>query len=155
VRGHISLTHHLYLSGPMRGIAEFNFPAFKEAATRLRLHGHKVLSPAEKDEQVGFVTDGMTGNEDLAALGFDLHAALAWDCAAIATPDCIGVVCLEGWQRSSGCRAEVALALALGKPVWEYWLRGAFGSMSEQITWHLELVKVDVTMEASSVPAAV
>lgn len=144
---------HVYLSGPMRGKPEFNFPEFHRAAAALRERGYKVLSPAEKDEQVGFVTTGMTGHEDLSELGFDLHAALAWDCAAIATPDCIGVVCMEGWQQSSGCRAEVALALALGKPVYEFFYEGRYQGWDDTFHWPITLVPVNVTMEATSVPA--
>ena len=39
----------LYLSGPMRGFAEFNAPAFNVAAKRLREEGHEVNSPIEHD----------------------------------------------------------------------------------------------------------
>lgn len=118
---------YLYLSGPMRGIAEFNFPAFREAAEGLRRDQYNIVSPHEKDIEQGFTAEGLTGNEDLAALGFDLHKALAWDMAAIATPDCIGVACLPGWRNSSGARAEVALALALGKSIYGLAFGGKYG----------------------------
>lgn len=38
-----------YLAGPMRGIPEYNFPAFYAAAAALRAHGLNVWSPAEND----------------------------------------------------------------------------------------------------------
>jgi len=44
-----------YLAGPMRGIPEYNFPAFFAAATSIRDRGIEVWSPAENDvHQDGF-----------------------------------------------------------------------------------------------------
>lgn len=37
----------VYLSGPMTGLPDFNYPAFHDAAQRLRSIGHRVESPAE------------------------------------------------------------------------------------------------------------
>ncbi len=42
----------VYLAGPMRGLPLFNFPAFADAAAKLRAQGYDVFSPAERDEQV-------------------------------------------------------------------------------------------------------
>jgi len=103
----------VYIAGPMRGIAEFNFPAFEDAATRWRREGFAVISPAEHDQDGGFHFAQATGNEDLAALGFDLTAALMWDLEQVAASD--GLILLKGWSKSSGAKAEVALAAALGK----------------------------------------
>ena len=36
---------HVYLAGPMTGIAEFNFPAFDAAAAKLRDLGYVVFNP--------------------------------------------------------------------------------------------------------------
>jgi len=103
----------VYIAGPMRGIAEFNFPAFDDAATRWRRQGFAVISPAEHDQDGGFHFAQATGNEDLTALGFDLTAALMWDLEQVAASD--GLILLKGWPKSSGAKAEVALAAALGK----------------------------------------
>lgn len=105
-----------YISGPMRGIAEFNFPAFADAARRLRTLGHEAFSPAERDLAEGFDPEGLTGFEDLSGLGFSLREALAADCAYICG-EADGVLVLPGWQKSRGATAEVALARALGLPV--------------------------------------
>ena len=37
----------IYIAGPMTGLPECNYPAFHEAARRLRLLGYEVLNPAE------------------------------------------------------------------------------------------------------------
>lgn len=102
----------------MRGIAEFNFPAFAAATDVLRGCGHEVFSPAERDIDTGFTAEGMTGHEDLAAEGFDLREALGADLHWITT-HAESVVVLPGWERSSGVAAEVATAKALGIPVYE------------------------------------
>ena len=49
----------LYVAGPMRGIKDFNFPAFDEAATFLRNAGYEVCNPADRDrEKHGDEDDG-------------------------------------------------------------------------------------------------
>jgi hypothetical protein len=103
----------VYVAGPMRGRPAFNFPAFDAATARLRAEGHEVFSPAEHDRTGGFDPTGMTGHEDLAALGFDLRAALAVDLAWI-TGEADAIYLLDGWESSSGARAELAAAAALG-----------------------------------------
>jgi hypothetical protein len=116
----------IYLAGPMRNYAEFNFPAFHAAAKRLREAGHEVFSPAERDNDVGFRPSGMAGSDaDLAGARFDLRAALGADLAWI-TSTADAVVVLPGWEQSAGARAEVATARALSLPVYalEALLRG-------------------------------
>lgn len=46
----------LYVAGPMRGIPEFNFPAFFEAEDRPLKAGYDVINPARKDTD-----DGLAG----------------------------------------------------------------------------------------------
>jgi hypothetical protein len=105
-----------YLAGPMRGIPEFNFPAFLKAAEDLKAEGIAVFNPAQHDIDTGFDYKGLTGNEDLSSLGFDLRKALGADVDFIAH-ESAGVIVLPGWENSSGARAEVALAKALKLPV--------------------------------------
>jgi hypothetical protein len=103
----------VYVAGPMRRLPEFNFPAFHYAAKALRERGHEVFNPAEADENNGFDPSGMTGQEDLSHLGFDLRSALGADLAFICHK-ADAVVVLNGWERSLGANAEVATARALG-----------------------------------------
>ena len=105
----------VYIAGPMRGIKQFNFPAFRAAAKFLRSIGRIVVSPAEHDEEAGFDFSQCDGTEDLAALGFDLKEALMWDLRAVAK--CDAIFLLPGWDNSKGAKAELALAEALGKDV--------------------------------------
>ena len=60
----------LYLAGPMRGVPEFNFPAFFRAAAQLEREGHIVFNPAAKDNAeygTDFSKDNPEGREDIAA----------------------------------------------------------------------------------------
>lgn len=104
----------LYVAGPMRGIPEFNFPAFAEAAAGLRRCGHDVVSPHEKDLKV----DGFdpTRVETLEAL--DLAETMRWDLRTIL--DCDGIVMLPGWERSQGARLERIVAESTGRRVFLY-----------------------------------
>lgn len=91
----------IYLAGPMRGYAEFNFPAFHAAAARLREQGHTVFNPAERDiERHGAdISKGNdTGDEQMAAKahGFDLRVALGEDLARSARTPRRSRCCLAG-----------------------------------------------------------
>ncbi|MFZ4431646.1 MAG: DUF4406 domain-containing protein [Microthrixaceae bacterium] len=110
-------TTKLYLAGPMRGCKEFNFPTFRRGRQRLRAAGYDVFCPAERDEESGFDPTGMEGTtEELERTGFDLRQALSLGTEFICEK-ADGIAVLDGWERSSGARAEVALAEALGLPV--------------------------------------
>jgi len=107
----------IYLAGPMRGIPKFNFPAFDVAAAMLRLEGHDVFSPAERDRVIHGheLEDNVNGDEQIAekVVGFSLRQALAADTQFIAlSADAIAL--LPGWEKSSGALAELALAKVLG-----------------------------------------
>lgn len=102
----------------MRGIPEFNFPAFHEGARQLREAGHTVFSPAEHDIKVTGVDiskGNLTGDNDIAEKehGFNLREALKDDLVFICL-EADGVVCLPGWATSKGALAERATAIALG-----------------------------------------
>jgi len=107
-----------YLAGPMRGYPEFNFPAFREHARILRLSGYEIVSPAEKDESEGFDWSGSKGTaEELVAANFNLSETLKADIGIIADDRCLGVIAMDGWEKSGGAKAEVAFAFATGRQV--------------------------------------
>lgn len=109
----------VYIAGPMRGIPQFNFPAFLKADRWLRALGYLTFNPAQHDLDLHGqeVMKSETGNNDEAEQrGFDLGKALRDDLTYIAM-EADAVCVLPGWENSSGANAEVALARALGKPV--------------------------------------
>lgn len=108
---------NIYLAGPMQGIPEFNFPRFNAVTKVLRLEGHNVFNPAQKDiTRLG--TDPSIGNvtgsieQAKTEHKFSLREALAEDCEYI----CLEANCilmLPGWETSKGAMAEHRLATAL------------------------------------------
>lgn len=110
---------NIYLAGPMQGIKDFNFPAFRKAASLLRRKGHIVFNPAEKDEQKHGkdISKSKTGDlKDAESKGFSLREALAADTQYIAL-EADAVALLPGWENSKGAQAEWALARALGHKI--------------------------------------
>ena len=106
----------IYLSGPMRGLKDFNFPAFDDGQSFLESLGHKVFSPAQQDRLRGFNLMGRTGHEDVSEFGMNIRETLAMDTEFIAL-EADAVALLPGWERSNGALAEMYLARAVGIPV--------------------------------------
>lgn len=103
----------IYISGPMRGFPDFNFPAFDKARDFYLDAGFSVISPADVERAI----DG----PDAHALPENpkQHAYAARDIVAIFY-FADHVVVLPGWEKSTGARAEVALAHWLKVPVQEF-----------------------------------
>lgn len=89
----------LYISGPMSGIPESNYPAFNAAAQELRERGYDVVNPAE------IVADSGTAWEDF--MRADIAALL----------NCDTVYVLKGYENSRGAKLELTIAQALGMAV--------------------------------------
>jgi len=90
----------VYLSGPMRGYKEFNFPEFYQKADDLRQLGYNVINPAENFE----------GRTDLRYEDYmKLDIKQVTECDAIAM--------LEGWEKSDGARVELMVAQTCGLDV--------------------------------------
>jgi hypothetical protein len=103
----------VYVAGPMSGMPEHNFPAFRVAAEDLRERGHEVISPVEMDEADGF--DGQT-EPDTDPGSSRWAEFLARDLKVVVDVD--AVVVIEGWERSRGAALEVHVARELGKPIY-------------------------------------
>jgi hypothetical protein len=87
----------VYVSGPMTGMPNLNFPAFHRAAARLRADGHRVVNPAE-------LATGMDA---------DWHDCLRVDLIAM-LHSCDRIALLPGWECSRGAVLEMHVATALG-----------------------------------------
>lgn len=89
----------LYVSGPMTGIPEFNYPAFHEAKDRLTARGYTVLSPAD-----------LPIRDDWEWIDYILA-----DIASVFDVD--GVATLPGYETSKGARIECRIAEQLCIPI--------------------------------------
>ncbi len=89
----------IYLSGPMTGLADFNFPAFNAEATRLRAMGHDVVNPAEL-------------NPDTET---PWHQCMRRDLAEMLT--CDTLVLLDGWKKSASAHLEMHVAHRVGMQI--------------------------------------
>lgn len=87
----------VYLSGPMTGLPGYNYPAFHDAARRLRSMGYYVFNPAES-----FEGDTSRPREDY--MRKDIEMLLQADMVAL----------LHGWEKSKGVAVELAVATSLG-----------------------------------------
>jgi hypothetical protein len=86
----------IYISGPMTGVKDHNFPAFNEAAEALRSNGFDAVNPVDINPDVN------TSWEE--CMRHDIKALC----------DCDGVALLPGWTNSKGATLEVGIAGRLG-----------------------------------------
>ena len=99
----------------MRGIKDFNFPAFHAAADQLRAAGHMVFNPAAVDEAIhgSRFAVSETGDFDDLPKHFEFREALALDLDFIVRR-ATAIAILPGWETSKGVAAELAAARAVG-----------------------------------------
>ena len=93
----------IYISGPMTGLPDNNFPAFHRAAAALRARGHEVVNPAEIDPGVSV---------DVVGKKAFWSACMRADIRALC--DCDALALLPGWMDSKGAHLELHLAHRLG-----------------------------------------
>lgn len=98
----------IYIAGPMTGMPEFNYPAFREAAQRLRNAGATVVSPAEMGRKYGTPEEISASQAKLAELMIEELDALG---------TCDAIYLLKGWHRSVGAKRELYLALSRNQEI--------------------------------------
>ena len=99
----------IFISGPMRGIPYYNFPAFDAARAAFEEAGFDVVTPADLDSEIGIEAMDLTETTDWnVKTGFDVRAAIKRNIDALLDAD--GVVFLEGWGGSLGCNIERLIA---------------------------------------------
>lgn len=98
-----------YLSGPMSGYTDYNYPYFEEVTQLFRSAGVKVESPHENP----WPKDHTTMKPDEL-----------WLTMMKMTVDqmnqCQGIILLRGWPQSKGVRVELAFAMQEGWPIYYY-----------------------------------
>ncbi|AEJ40901.1 hypothetical protein TPY_2741 [Sulfobacillus acidophilus TPY] len=115
------LAMRIYIAGPMSGYPDYNFPAFFDAAVRLRAAGYDPINPADTG-----IHEGWTWSDYLrVAVGRLVREAQ-------------GAALLPGWESSRGAELEAHVARTLDMPVkpLEAWIMDG-ESTSVQDTSHV------------------
>ena len=106
----------IYIAGPMTGIPQFNFPAFKEVKELFDARGWEVYCPAHTfTTTTGFDASKCshgTTEEVLAQIPDFNYRTRMLQCLAMVAK-CEYIHLLSGWEHSKGAKAEYALAQAL------------------------------------------
>jgi hypothetical protein len=89
----------LYVSGPMTGYEDFNYPAFHAAKAALAARGYDVISPAD-----------LPPRDDWEWIDY-----MEPNIASVFQVD--GIALLDGWTESKGARIECAIAEGRGIPM--------------------------------------
>jgi Domain of unknown function (DUF4406) len=123
-----------YLSGPMTGIPEFNFPLFNSVAAKLRAAGFDIRNPAEH-------FDGYTGHKRHKYLSLDVLTLIR---------ECRGIILLPGWLDSDGARLEAQIALDLTFDDYALWkpersIKSPYGLTVVELEY-TDPYRVDVTL---------
>lgn len=99
-----------YLSGPMSGLPQFNFPEFYAAAADLRSRGYDIVSPAELDDEQTKADAMASANGDPVTANRTWGDFLARD-VKIVSDQCQGMIFLPGWWNSRGAKLEAYVGL--------------------------------------------
>lgn len=101
----------VYIAGPMTGIEDFNYPAFRTAESELGKRGIECLNPADSEQH----------NDTGKPQAWDWYMRHALRMVTQSDAICL----LPGWEQSRGAQIEVTVAEALGLDIRPYdeWLK--------------------------------
>ena len=99
----------VYISGPMTGLPDLNFPAFEAAEEVILRAGRKPVSPHRAE--INVLAEMSPTDKWQAYMKVDLLDLLR----------CDEVCVLDGWEDSKGAQLEVHVARQLGIPVAPLW----------------------------------
>ena len=119
----------IYIAGPMRGKPDYNYPAFNEAAEKLRCDGWDVENPADISDRFGpqdeiaksflfmdadptCVPPELSMRDYIRQKGRLARKLVAYELGVVAS--CDAIYLLKGWENSEGTRAELHTALEHG-----------------------------------------
>ena len=102
---HESPVRRIYVAGPMTGLPDNNYPAFHDAAARLRRRAWHVENPAENPKP----------HTDAAC---EWTAYMRMGMSQLMT--CHAIYLLPGWQKSKGAKLEHLVAQKLGLVIYEH-----------------------------------
>ena len=108
----------IYISGPMNGIKDFNFPMFDRVAAEYRRLGYEVFSPADNDRKL-FGTNDISEITKKSTYRECLAEDVNWICKHAEI-----MVMLPGWEKSKGALIEWSLANCLDIPI-HYWTQSS------------------------------
>lgn len=97
------MNKHIYIAGPMKGLPEFNYPAFNSTEERLKKLGYNVVNPVKLSGEI--TPEELDANYDL------LTSVMNKEQRSIA--QCDSIYLLRGWEKSKGARKELAIAIML------------------------------------------
>jgi len=103
----------VYISGPMSGITDLNFPEFEKAEIKMKSFGFEVFNPHKFEEQKTekFLNKIKNSNDNdswIEYMKVDIVKMLQ---------ECEFVLALNNWERSRGATVELFLAKSLGMPI--------------------------------------
>lgn len=108
----------VYISGPMTGYPDFNYPEFHRVADDWRKLGHDVFCPAENFKGSTDYPWEFYMKEDLRLV---MH--------------CDAIVLLAGWDRSRGALMEALVAMTCGLTLFNEWGQDIPASMGTIGGW--------------------
>jgi hypothetical protein len=94
----------IYISGPMTGIKDYNYPEFDRVSKFFKDNGHAVVNPADVGRSLNLPDSMSDEDKHKACMKADIEDLL----------DCSHIHLLTGWCGSKGARIELSVAESCG-----------------------------------------